>query len=58
MCFKGEVKWLVCTTAHYDNGLSRQSYMFLRAYKLSCSMQMYSMGSEDYRVFISICFPP
>lgn len=21
-------------------------------------MQMYSMRSEDYRVFMSICFPP
>lgn len=57
MHFKGEDKWFVCATGHYDKGLSRQSYM-LRAYKLSGSMQMYSMRSEDYRVFMSICFPP
>lgn len=48
MCFKGEDKWFVCATGHYDKGLSRQSDM-LRAYKLSRSMQMYSTRSEDYR---------
>lgn len=60
MHFKGEDKWFVCATGHYDKGLSRQSYM-LRAViyvKLSGSMQMYSTRSEDYRVFMSICFPP
>lgn len=57
MRFKGEDKWFVWATGHYDKGLSRQSSM-LRAYKLSGSMQMYSMRSEDYRVFMSICFLP